>query len=124
MMKNWLVLPLFLMACGTGPCREVKKSPNPGNVAEVSMKQSSPNDRVKVYKSDGTIQCEKTKPIPLETMAKELGGITIFSSENKHDGMMRIQQCGTPTGQANVYEINRSDLEAARKAGFQEWTWD
>jgi hypothetical protein len=54
-------------------------------------------------------------------MQKDLGGIQVFSSENKHDGMMRIQVCGAPTGYANVYEIDEKDLEAALKAGFKKW---
>ncbi len=38
--------------------------------------------------------------------------------------MMRIQVCGAPTGNSNVYEIDRKDLEAALKVGFKEWTFE
>ena len=54
-------------------------------------------------------------------MKKELGTIEVFSATNKHDGMMRIQVCGAPTGFCNVYEIDEKDLESALKAGFRKW---
>ena len=54
-------------------------------------------------------------------MRKQLGDIEVFSAENKHDGMMRIQVCGQPTGQNNVYEIDVKNLEAALKLGFKKW---
>ena len=59
--------------------------------------------------------------IPLEEMAKELDNIKVYSKANKADGMMHIQVCGSSTGQANVYEIAKADLEAAIKKGFKAW---
>ncbi|MNL53665.1 hypothetical protein D3C87_1769290 [compost metagenome] len=57
-------------------------------------------------------------------MEKDLKGIKTYSSINKNDGMMRIQVCGSPTGNSNIYEIDRKDLAAALKAGFKEWTFE
>lgn len=81
-------------------------------------------DKVKVYKNDGSLQCGQGKPVELAVMAKELGDIQIFSSSNKNDGKMRIQLCGSPTGNCNVYEIPKKDLEQALKLGFKEWIYE
>lgn len=86
------------------------------------MLKASQADRVKVYKFDGSLQCGQGEAIAATEMQKELGKITIFSSQTKNDGMMRIQVCGAPTGNCNVFEILRKDLEAAQKLGFKEWT--
>ncbi len=85
---------------------------------------SQSQNRIKVFKYDGSLQCGMGKAVPIGEMAKELVGITIYSSENKPDGLMHIQLCGSPTGRANVYEIDQSQLEAAKKKGFKEWTFD
>ncbi len=85
------------------------------------MSSSSTAERVKVYKADGSLQCGQGKQIPLAEMQKQLKDIKVYSAVNKNDGMMRIQVCGSPTGNSNVYEIDRKDLEAALKAGFKEW---
>lgn len=86
------------------------------------MESSSKLDRVKVHKADGSLQCGQGKAIPVAEMQKQLKDIKVFSAVNKNDGMMRIQVCGSPTGNSNVYEIDRKDLDAALKAGFKEWT--
>jgi hypothetical protein len=140
-------------ACQNKPCREIQaermaqkkaeEKVSPGVVSSVSEKAATsttptggkmPNGakssnqagqlRVKVYKADGSLQCGMGKKITLEDMEKELKGIQVFSRSNQNDGLMRIQVCGAPTGQSNVYEISRSDLEKALKAGFKEWTQD
>ncbi|MEN0060204.1 MAG: hypothetical protein AAGB31_15300 [Bdellovibrio sp.] len=123
---------LVLGACSHGNCQKQKmneqsQAATPKTVGasvegEVPvMEKSSALDRVKVYKADGSLQCGQGKKIPLDEMQKELKGIKVHSSVNKNDGMMRIQLCGSPTGNCNVYEIERKDLEAALKAGFKEW---
>jgi hypothetical protein len=57
-------------------------------------------------------------------MQAQLGPMKVYSSGNRNDGMMRIQVCGAPTGNVNVYEIDRKDLAVAQKKGFKEWTLD
>lgn len=82
-----------------------------------------PPDRVRVYKPDGSLQCAMGRAIPLDEMAKELIGLTIYRSEKRMDGLLRIMQCGTPTGRCNVYEIDRAALRQATEFGFMEWTF-
>lgn len=113
-------------SCQTGRCKE-RSTPPLKETAIMDASQKPLNqvlDRVKIYKYDGSLQCSMGKAVPPEEMEKQLKGITVFSRENKADGMMRIQVCGTPTGRANVFEIERKDLEAAKKLGFQEWTFE
>lgn len=91
------------------------------------MDQKAPKtstDTVKVYKYDGSLQCGMGKAIAIAEMQKELQGIIVYSNENKSDGLMRTQVCGSPTGKANVYEIDRSQLTEAKKRGFKEWTFE
>ncbi len=104
---------LLVMGCSTGPCAREEK-----------MNRDTPpkGETVKVYKPDGTLQCEPpAKGKSLEDMAKDLGPLKIFSQEKAHDGKMRIQMCGTPTGQCNVYEIAVEDLAKAQTVGFKAW---
>lgn len=113
---------LVVVACANQACKieERKDIVMTGNEKTTSQKKDL-TSRVFVYKLDGSLQCEQGKKIGLDTMKKELDGIEIFSSENKHDGMMRIQVCGAPTGFSNVYEIDQKDLEKALKLGFKKW---
>ena len=126
-MKKLLWIPVTLglatlVACASGNCRsQVQKDPKE---AQMKANPTSPSERVSVYKYDGSLQCGQGKAIDLAKMATELKGITIYSQTSKNDGLMHIQQCGTPTGKANVYEIDRKDLALAQKAGFKEWTWE
>lgn len=82
------------------------------------------SQRVYVYKPDGSLQCGQGQKIELNEMKKQLGQIETFSAENKHDGLMRVQMCGQPTGTCNVYEIKLSDLDQALKLGFKKWIRD
>lgn len=116
----------LLMGCAAGPCKEqrAEASAQKPIQATLPMNEVKPTDRVKVFKPDGSLQCGQGKAIPVAEMQKQLKGITVFSAVNKMDGLMHIQACGTPTGQSNVYEIDRADLEKAKKIGFREWTFD
>lgn len=121
-MKN-LILTMIavgftLVACSHANCGAEKKPHESG----VVMTNTSSADRVKVYKFDGSLQCGQGKKIDLSEMQKELKTIKVYSSVNKSDGMMHIQLCGSPTGNCNVYEIDRKDLDEALKAGFKQWT--
>lgn len=126
MSKLLMILPLLFVvgACSHGNCRSQKNGEMTAKTSEVPVVASSTTDRVKVYKSDGSLQCGQGKQISLAEMQKQLKGIVVHSSANKNDGLMRIQVCGSPTGNHNVYEIDRKDLEAALKAGFKEWTFE
>lgn len=146
-----LVAMLFaavLAGCSSGNCRKNQMKDTPEfydkavekvegtqavQSAEKAKKEAKENaikavakvtDRVRVFKYDGSLQCNQGKPIALAEMQKELKGIQVYSAENRRDSLMRIQVCGAPTGQANVYEIDRRDLDQAKKLGFQIWTFD
>lgn len=140
--KTLWLLPFifFLGACTHGNCRAQKKDGEVAGTTPVATSGVTPardskssaevnvvspkTERVKVYKADGSLQCGQGQVIPAAEMQKELKNIKVYSSANKNDGMMRIQVCGAPTGNSNVYEIDRKDLAAAIRMGFKEWTAD
>ena len=118
---------LFFTACTSHSCKIEERTDIAMTGKEKDKISSASKDlssRVFVYKPDGSKQCESNGKIDLNIMKKELGNIVIFSEANKHDGMMRPQVCGAPTGYNNVYEIKLSDLETAAKLGFKKWLRD
>jgi hypothetical protein len=118
-----LLVTLFTFSCSTTQCKDQPVQPK-SNVETTAQKTFSGADqmnKVKIFKPDGTLQCNQGQKISMDVMAKELTGIQIFSSDNKHDGLMRIQLCGKPTGNNNVYEISSTDLEQALALGFKKW---
>ncbi|MEK6627982.1 MAG: hypothetical protein AABY53_05100 [Bdellovibrionota bacterium] len=120
-----LTLISVLTACSSHSCKiEERTDIVMTGKEKVSSDKKDLTKRVFVYKPDGSKQCESSGKIDLATMKKQLGKIEVFSSENKHDGMMRTQVCGAPTGFNNVFEINTSDMDAAVKLGFKKWLND
>ncbi len=115
---------ISLVGCAHGNCHSQQKNQMKKDAGSSAMTNSKASERVKVSKSDGSLQCNQGKKIPLADMQKDLGTIQVFSSQNLNDGLMRIQKCGSPTGLHNVYEIDKKDLEAALAAGFKEWLVD
>lgn len=74
--------------------------------------------RVRIYKSDGSRQCEGGGISP-EAMKKELQGIRVYAAEKQTlHGMMFPAVCGGQTGSINVYTIAEQDLSEAGKRGF------
>lgn len=124
----FFLIALSLMGCANKNCRQVREEASPGAAPVAVSKEKDPMsktalaDRVKVHKADGSLQCGQGKAITLPEMQKQLGDIQVHKSYNQNDGMMRIQVCGSATGNSNIYEIDRKDLAAAMKAGFKEWT--
>lgn len=118
-------ITLLFAACSSHPCKiEERTDVTMTGNEKVSSAAKDLTQRVFVHKPDGTLQCGMGSKIELAQMRKDLGSIEVFSSANKHDGMMRIQVCGQPTGNSNVYEIKKDDLEAALKLGFKQWMHD
>jgi PBP1b-binding outer membrane lipoprotein LpoB len=119
-----LFFALIMASCSTTQCKDqpVVKKEKSEAVEQKTISGIDQMNKVKIFKADGSLQCNQGVKINLDTMAKELEGIQIFSSENKHDGLMRIQLCGKPTGNNNVYEINVTDLDKALALGFKKWT--
>ena len=117
---------LFFTACSTTNCgneRRFNSAKTDDQNAKMTPDKGAFNmKKVKVAKPDGTLQCNQGKLIPLTDMQKDLKDLTVFSALNQNDGMMRIQVCGSPTGNHNVYEILETDLEKAKSFGFKLWT--
>ena len=117
----------FSLGCAAGNCRSQPDSQRQAELlakAELKTESDMTLSRVRVYKPDGSLQCDQGERISVQEMGKQLEGIKIYSSENRSDGQMHMQMCGSPTGRVNVYEIDSSSLEAAKKQGFKEWTFD
>ena len=108
---------LLLGACTTGNCRQQAK-------VEQLQKDKGDAKVISVYKYDGSKQCGMGKKIDVEAMKSELGEIQTFSATRKSDGLIRTQVCGSDTGFANVYEIDVKDLEKAKAAGFEVWSFN
>ncbi len=111
-----ITLSLITAACSSKPCREVNMSGVPESIQVTSAAKN-----VLVYKYDGTKQCGEGQEVTLDAMSRQMRDIKIISMSKKHDGMMRIQVCGAPTGHANVYEISDADVSKAKSYGFLPW---
>lgn len=105
-----------LLGCSTTQCH-LKR------LESMKGKEDTKEKTVRVFRYDGTLQCAMGKAIPLNDMARDLKDIPVISSTQLSDGLLRIQLCGSPTGDANVYEISESHLEKAKTLGFREWTF-
>ena len=111
---------LFLTGCQTGHCRR------DGTQVEIKDDVKPPSGynrdhfgRSLVAKADGSLHCSSQAGVGLQEMGRQLGKIEVYGSSKKHDGLTRIQACGTETGIMNVYEIPTHDLMKAKRAGFQ-----
>lgn len=121
----YLIILSTMTACSTYSCKiEDRKDVVMTGNEKVSSDNKDLTQRVFVFKPDGSRQCGQGEKIETVAMKRELGSINIYSMDNKHDGMMRPQVCGAPTGYSNVYEINLNDLDAALKLGFKKWIRD
>lgn len=128
-MLKLLVLSMLVLGCQNTPCRNIKTQQQDSATRSSSAAQNLPTAgvkslKIKVFKADGSLQCGMGKKISLDEMQKELKGIQVFNKYNQNDGLMRIQVCGSPTGDANIYEINQEDLDKALKLGFKQWTFN
>ncbi len=114
--KLMLTLVLLVVGCSSTHCR-LKE------FEALDTQKEKKAKTVRVYRYDGTLQCGMGKRIPIEEMQKDLKEVPIVSSSHLNDGLMRIQLCGSPTGDANVYEIDEAHLAKAKSLGFREWTF-
>ena len=128
----YLTCLLLISSCSTKPCKieerttaeEKQNIQKSVDQVKKEISKGSLMNRVKIYKPDGSLQCNQGKKISLDDMAKELNTIKVYTKENVHDGLMRIQLCGKPTGYCNVFEIDSENLEQANKLGFKKWVRD
>jgi len=120
-----LLFSVFIQSCQQKPCHiEDRKDQVVADNTKSSSDIKDLTKKLYIYKLDGSLQCGLGAKIDLSEMRKELGSIEVFSSENKHDGLMRVQVCGHPTGYCNVYQINAKDLDKALQLGFKKWIRD
>lgn len=116
----------LVFGCTTGNCRshkikqEQSEGPKPLDENRL-LPPPSISERVKIYKPDGTLQCAQGKRISAEEMKNELKDIKVYKFFSKNDGMLRVQMCGAPTGNSNIYEIDRENLKKTLSLGFKEW---
>lgn len=128
-----LIIFISLSSCSTKTCKpndtvasseaSANTTPQVAGETKITPTSNMTNSlkKIKIYKADGSIQCEQGTGLQPAEMAKQLGDIKIYSSENKSDGLIRIQVCGQPTGNCNVYEINEADFAKASALGFKKW---
>jgi|GEM_PF-2452101 len=81
---------------------------------------SAPSDSVLVFKYDQSVQCGKAGVAPARGVQRLANsGIEVKCSFKGHDGMMRPQACGRPSGNINVFEIPADSLATAIDEGFK-----
>ena len=116
----------LLSSCQNKPCKIEERSADSVQATAETQKalKGTTMSRTKIFKPDGSLQCNQGQKITLDEMAQQLKDIKVYSSENKHDGLMRAQMCGRPTGYNNVYEIDLENLDIALKLGFNKWIRD
>lgn len=113
------VLVCVVTGCTSGQCRRDGTPVQTDNGAKTISEEKLANEVITIGKSDNSLQCGYNVGITLEVMAQELQGANILKSNKQHDGLMRIQSCGAPTGMMNVYQIYRKDAKKAIKLGFK-----
>lgn len=82
------------------------------------------HNHAKVYKYDGSVQCNQESAIPLDEMRLELAkqGIDVICAQKASDGLNYTTVCESGTGNINVYTIHKSNLPDAEKLGFKSVT--
>lgn len=118
--RLFILLSTFTaIACSSGQCRRDGSPIVNKEEAKTLTEQKFANEVVAIAKSDGSLQCGYKIGTTLDDMAQQLEGIEIISTEKKHDGLMRVQSCGAPTGMLNVYHIHRKNVRLAVQKGFK-----
>lgn len=120
MIKSLSFLVFMTVAgCASGHCLRDGSPVLTNEEAKTISEQELESEIIMVGKSDLSLQCGYNVGVTLERMAKELEGIHLLKMEKRHDGLMRIQSCGAPTGMMNVYSIFRRDVKKAVKLGYK-----
>jgi hypothetical protein len=112
---------IVIGACRSGPCRSDK--PMPGEAispSSLTHAEAGSDNKILVFKNDGSLQCGVARGMALEAMEKQLVGIKVSSKMKRADGLMHIQVCGQTSGMMNVYEIPETDLPTAEARGFKK----
>lgn len=114
-----LLFCLFVVGCTIGQCKRDGTSVLTNDEIKTISEQELANEIILIGKSDQSLQCGYNVGMTIEQMSKELEDIHILKTEKRHDGLMRIQSCGAPTGMMNVYSIYRKDVKKAVKMGYK-----
>ena len=94
-----------------------KKTETPPSVAAAP---AAAEESLWVAREDGSKQCEGgATAIDVASSEAQSAGIKVLESKKMSDDMMHMSVCGASTGKLNAIRIPRSDLEKARKLGFQ-----
>lgn len=128
-----LLLPLLVIGCASGKCRQKKDEKtfleHVENLPHFKTKEAQsikPGDLdvVQIYKEDGTRQCESIRPVPATNLKQQLetNGIKVLKVEHTSDGVMHIQVCGSTTGRIYVFDIQRLHLQKALKLGYRNFS--
>ena len=116
---SMVLILLCAGACTSGQCKRDGTPVLTDEEKKTISEQELANEIILVAKSDQSLQCGYNIGLTLERMAQELNSIQILKTEKRHDGLMRIQSCGTPTGMMNVYSIYRKDVKKAVRKGYK-----
>jgi hypothetical protein len=109
----------LLMGCATGQCKRDGTPVVADEEAKTISEQELANEIIVIGKSDQSLQCGYNIGMSITQMAQELEGIQILRTEKRHDGLMRLQSCGAPTGMMNVYFIYRKDVKKSVRLGYK-----
>ncbi|WP_168198846.1 hypothetical protein [Jejubacter calystegiae] len=79
--------------------------------------------KIEVWHSMSGRQCEQGR-LSLSELRQSLmvsGVRTMDAGKVSDDGRARVAMCGAPDGKVGVFQIDKSDLDRARQAGFELW---
>ena len=72
-----------------------------------------------VYAARGSLQCSVGGVTLAQQLAQlEGAGVAVVSASCGSDGVPRITQCGTPSGEIGVFTIPSNQVGAASSSGF------
>ena len=78
------------------------------------------SETVKIYKYDGSVSCDQTLTLTMESVKHELTDhkIPVLSSTCANDGIVRAAVCGIKTGNMYVFEVSKEEYPKTRALGF------
>lgn len=109
------IVPLFFLIPALFGCEnDAKNEPSSGPVKSITT-------LIKVYKEDGSKQCDLSSGVAPEVMRTELisKGIDVICSQKGTTGMVYLAVCGAETGAINIYQIHSQNLQDAENIGFK-----
>lgn len=101
---------LILSGCGSDTNKD----------ESINVPVKSISTLIKVYKTDGSKQCDPSSGVAPEVMRTELisNGIDVICSQKGNTGLVYPTVCGAETGAINIYQIHPQSLQDAEQLGF------